>query len=291
MRLLGIGHGVMDIYPVQGRMYPGGNEFNVVYNARQLGAQAAFMGVFADDRAAGILEDTLRGAGVDVSRSHHERGSSGYALVELRDGDRVFTDWNRSCALDEHPFCFTEEELRYAAGFDVVSTSYASRLSPEQISRLHGAGARVSHDFNDDFTQRQLEEIAPYTEFAMLSCGHLPEEELERLGRTVTDLGARRAVMTLGSRGAALYEEGRLLRVPARKAEAVDTMGAGDSFIAAFLVSWMDQENTRGGADPEQALRDAAAHAAHVVTLRGSTGISFEIDPAKIGEYLHVNRP
>lgn len=288
MKILGIGHGVVDIYPAQGKMYPGGNEFNVVYNARKLGAQAAFMGVFADDRAARILEDTLREAGVDVSMSHHEHGSSGYALVELRDGDRVFTDWNRHCALDEHPFCFTGEELRYAAGFDAVSISYASRLSPGEVGRLCRAGARLSYDFNDDFTRRQLEELSPYVEFAVLSCGHLPEGELEELGKTVTGLGAKRALMTLGGRGAALYDGGRLWRAPAQPVQAIDTMGAGDSFIAAFLVEWIEEEKAEGRADPERVLSAAAAYAAHVVTLPGSTGVFYEIDAGRLDQYLHL---
>ncbi|MDD2956437.1 MAG: PfkB family carbohydrate kinase [Oscillospiraceae bacterium] len=290
MKLLGIGHGVVDIYPAQGRMYPGGNEFNVVCNAAELGAQAAFMGVFANDRVAGILERVLLERGVDLSHCHRESGCSGYAIVELHGGERVFTDWNRSCALDEHPFHFTGEELEYAAGFDAVSASYASRLAPEEIERLSRAGARLSYDFNDDFTEEQLEKICPGVDFAMLSCGHLPQEELEALGRRVTGLGAGRAVMTLGGRGAALYSGGKLWQVLACRAEAVDTMGAGDSFIAAFLVNWADTEKSFGTPEPEAVLQKAAAHATKVVGRPGSLGISYEVDAGRLGEYLNLSR-
>ena len=46
----------MDIYCHQKRMYPGGNEFNIAYDAKLEGADAGFMGIFADDTVGGILE-------------------------------------------------------------------------------------------------------------------------------------------------------------------------------------------------------------------------------------------
>lgn len=96
VKILGTGVATLDIYPNQKRMYPGGNEYNIACNAAFLGAEAGFLGVFANDQAGEILEDTLNKLGVDVSFSHHEEGSSGYSLVELKeDGDRVFLMWNK----------------------------------------------------------------------------------------------------------------------------------------------------------------------------------------------------
>ena len=47
--ILGIGVATMDIYVNRGRMYPGGNEYNVACNARMLGARAGYLGVFGND--------------------------------------------------------------------------------------------------------------------------------------------------------------------------------------------------------------------------------------------------
>ena len=111
--IVGIGIATMDIYCHQKRMYPGGNEYNIAYNAKLQGARSGFMGVFADDIVGNILERTLVDAGVDTSHSHHEKGSSGYALVDLKDGDRIFLDWNKQGVTDLYPFTFTEEEIEY----------------------------------------------------------------------------------------------------------------------------------------------------------------------------------
>ena len=66
VRIIGIGIATMDIYCHQGRMYPGGNEYNIAYNAKYLGADAGFMGIFADDKVGSILEQTLVRAGIDT---------------------------------------------------------------------------------------------------------------------------------------------------------------------------------------------------------------------------------
>ena len=120
-KILGIGINVVDIYCHQKRMYPGGNEYNVAYDAKLQGAQAAFMGVFADDKVGEILEKTLVEAGIDTSYCHHEKGSSGYALVDLQDGDRVFLDWNRRGVTDLYPFVFTDEEFDVVFGAPISS--------------------------------------------------------------------------------------------------------------------------------------------------------------------------
>ena len=79
-RILGTGVATMDIYPGKKRMYPGGNEYNVVCNASILGAETGFLGVFGNDLAGELLEKTLKDLNVDISMCRHETGSSGYSL-------------------------------------------------------------------------------------------------------------------------------------------------------------------------------------------------------------------
>ena len=117
--IIGIGIATMDIYCYKNKMYPGGNEYNIAYNAKKQGAKAAFMGVFANDKVGEILEETLQKEQIDTSHSHHEEGSSGYALVDLKDGDRVFIDWNKKGVTDLYPFEFTKEEIEYIKEFDI----------------------------------------------------------------------------------------------------------------------------------------------------------------------------
>ena len=175
--IIGIGIATMDIYCYKNKMYPGGNEYNIAYNAKKQGAKAAFMGVFANDKVGEILEETLQKEQIDTSHSHHEEGSSGYALVDLKDGDRVFIDWNKKGVTDLYPFEFTKEEIEYIKEFDIACISWGARVNHEKIKKLAKYGVKICYDFYDNFTLDDIREIGSNIKYAFLSCGHLSEEE------------------------------------------------------------------------------------------------------------------
>ena len=71
--------------------------------------------------------------------------------------------------------------------------------------------------------------------------------------------------MTLGARGAVVARGGEVvLHVQSRRVEAVDTTGAGDTFVGAF-VAWLAR-----GAELAEALDAATAAAAIAVTRPGA---------------------
>ena len=88
-RIIGVGVATMDIYVNQKRMYPGGNEYNIACHVVNCGGDGAFLGVFANDQAGKLLEETLVRAGVDCSKSHHEVGSSGKIIDENSEENEI----------------------------------------------------------------------------------------------------------------------------------------------------------------------------------------------------------
>ena len=59
--------------------------------------------------------------------------------------------------------------------------------------------------------------------------------------RDIVDAGCRHIVLaTRGSKGAIVMVDGRIYRQSPCLIKAVDTMGAGDSFITRFLVGYCD---------------------------------------------------
>lgn len=291
-RVLGIGINVVDIYLHQKKMYPGGNEFNVAYNAAIQGAETGFLGVFADDKAGELLERTLIEVGVDTSYSHHETGSSGYALVDIRQGDRYFLDWNREGVTDLYPIEFTDEEIAYIKTFDVVSISRASRLTVDKIRKLSKTGISISYDFYDDFTEDSIREIAPYIAIGFLSCSHLKKEETRMILKKCVEMGAELAVGTRGSASTIAYDGKQYYEQSICEIKATDTMGAGDSFISAFLVDYYSakaDEPISAENKIADALQTAAKFAAEVVTKDGSLGIGYDVDPDRLSEIIHIN--
>jgi sugar/nucleoside kinase (ribokinase family) len=96
-----------------------------------------------------------------------------------------------------------------------------------------------------------------------------PEEGLRSIQR-----GSTRVVAKLGADGAmTVDDEGRLLRAPAPAVEVVDTTGAGDSFDAGFLHSWLSGES------PMDSLRLGVACGA--LSTRGLGGTARQPDLAQ----------
>jgi ribokinase len=76
--------------------------------------------------------------------------------------------------------------------------------------------------------------------------------------------GARHAVVTAGAHGAALAGPEGTHTIPGFKVQAVDTVGAGDTFVGALAVA------LAAGVPPPEAVRAAAAAGAAAVTRPGA---------------------
>ncbi len=77
--------------------------------------------------------------------------------------------------------------------------------------------------------------------------------------------GGGRVVVTMGSRGAALYQRGGLIaQVEPPRVVAVDATGAGDAFVGAIVVALLE------GMGDEDALRFACAAGALAATRAGA---------------------
>lgn len=290
-KIIGIGIATMDIYCHQRRMYPGGNEYNIAYNAKLQGADAAFMGVFADDMAGRILEKTLTDAGVDTSHSHHESGSSGYALVDLRDGDRVFLDWNKKGVTDLYPFTFTQEEISYIKTFDVSCISWGARVSRDRVKKLSEAGVTVCYDFYDNFTDEDIRGISPYIEYGFFSCSHISGEEAKEVLKKCRESGCRIAVATRGHDATIAYDGENYYSQEICRVKPKDTMGAGDSFISAFLTNYLSAGADESGTGDKitASLKKAAEYAAVVVAKDGSLGVGYDVDPDRLSDIINLN--
>lgn len=290
-KIIGIGIATMDIYCHQKRMYPGGNEFNIAYDAKLEGADAGFMGIFADDMVGSILERTLSDAGIDTSRSHHEKGSSGYALVDLRDGERVFLDWNKKGVTDLYPFCFTDEEIEYIKTFDAACVSRGARVSKEKIERLARGGVTICYDFYDNFTEEDIQNLSPYIKYGFFSCSHVSEERTRAILKKCVELGCRIAVGTRGANPTIAYDGKDFYTQDVCKVKATDTMGAGDSYISAFLTNYLSVEADESFTTENKitaSLKKAAKFAATVVVKDGALGVGYDVDPDRLSDIINL---
>lgn len=240
IRVLGLGDNVVDKYMHISTMYPGGNALNFAVYAKRIGIDAGYMGIFGDDEAAGHVYHTAEALGLDLSHVRFCSGENGYAEVRLKDGDRVFICSNKGGVAKEHLLELTKLDQKYIAGFDIVHTSIFSRIE-NQLPVIREAAGFVSMDFSDCFDDESLRRCVPYLDCACISCGDMEEAEVKMQVDKIIGYGCKRMVIaTRGTKGAFMMTDGRIYEQSPCLVAAADTMGAGDSFIACFLVNYVD---------------------------------------------------
>jgi len=256
-KLAAVGDNCMDVYDRTGEAYPGGNPVNVAVYTVRLGGAASYTGVVGTDAYGARMREAIAGKGVDVSHLRSQPGATAISHVELVNGDRVFGDYEEGVMAD---FRMTEEDLDFLAGHDLVVTGLWGHTAPD-LPKLKARGVPVAFDFSDKPADAAVELALPYVDYAFFSHdGTL--EEVRAFLRAAHEKGPRLAVATRGEQGSVAFDGSRFYEYGIVPCSVVDTMGAGDSFIAGFLYGLL-----RGGSIPDCMAQGAACSS---VTLQYS---------------------
>ena len=98
--------------------------------------------------------------------------------------------------------------------------------------------------------------------------------------------GAREVVLKLGRQGCLIAEQGRIREIPSFAVRTVDSTGAGDAFVAAFL-----QARLRGWADDEAALVANAAGAAAASVVGAGAQLPAACEVRRILQAARLKEP
>lgn len=237
VKVLGLGDNVCDIYLNERTMYPGGQAVNFAVYAGMLGVKSDFMGVFGNDAIAGHVKASLDAHSVGYSHCRSYAGENGFARVMIVDGDRVFKGSNKGGVIQKHPIRLEKEDLEYADGFDLIHTTN-NGFTDDLLPDLQVLSPFVSYDFSYRWNEEdRVDRVCPYIDFAFLSCSDLSDEATERLCGKLHEKGCGVVTATRGSKGATVYDGHHFYRQLPDYVIPVDTMGAGDSFATAMLVT------------------------------------------------------
>ncbi len=262
VRLLGIGDNTIDTYVSDGLQFPGGNAVNVAVLARRLGADASYLGCLGDDEGGDILFDALTAEGVDLSHVRRLAGANARARIAHENGDRRFIG---STPGVRGRYGLTVEDFAFLGAHDVVHTSCNSDLDGS-VGQIATQARLLSYDYSEKWTDQRLALTSPFVDIAFLSAPDLDDAECEALARRCLGAGVKAAIVTRGARGALGVTGAHLLNQDVAPTPVVDTLGAGDGFIAGFLLSYA------AGGELAPSLAAGAHMAARVCGWRGAFG-------------------
>ncbi|HEY0275383.1 MAG TPA: PfkB family carbohydrate kinase [Paenirhodobacter sp.] len=265
-----LGSNTVDVYADRGLMFPGGNAVNVAVIAARLGIRSAYIGCFgATDTAGQLIGDALEAENVDVSRVRRIAGNTARTFIGHRGEDRIFLGFDRGIRPE---YTLEPEDFRFIAAFDALHTGLNNDKN-EEMERLAASARMMTVDFADHWQPAQRDRFAPLADIAFLSHATGDAAHCVDTMRGFAAAGAALVVATRGENGAMALADGQVFSQSSAPARIVDTLGAGDAFVAGFLDGWL-----RGRKTPA-ALEDGARSAAAICAELGGFGRGLVFDP------------
>jgi len=263
---------------------PGGSPFNVAIGLGRLGHHAAFVGRLAEDALGGILRRHARQSGVSPEFSGEWPGPTPAALFDLNEDGSARYEFHLGDDAAESIFAAADGERVDAAAVDAVHFGSIASWLPGcagsvlgAVARLRRGGVFVSYDPNirgmlirdKDEARGLVEEAVSLSDLIKASVEDLawlyPELGAADVAQRWLGAGANAVVVTRGAEGADCYTAGGILHGSSAPVEVVDTVGAGDAFMAALLDGIGE-----AGAVTQPVLDAACAYAAATCAVPGA---------------------
>lgn len=295
--VISLGEALVDFIPVDKKNIlfeknPGGAPANVAVGLVRLNSKTAFIGKVGDDALGRFLYDTLDKEGIILSNMLiTKEAKTALSIVTLNDkGDRSFDFFGEESAdrlLKKEEIekdLFEDFKIFHFGSISMINeisreaTKYALKLANEKDMYVsYDPNLRETLWADLEKAKKIMKSVLGQVDILKIS-----KEELVFLtGHDNIKEGCEQlknkheialVLVTDGENGVYFYKD-KLIHVPAQKVEAVDTTGAGDAFISAFL-NQIDKSDMRlenmGNEKIEQYCEFANHCSALVVTKSGA---------------------
>lgn len=264
MTVLVVGEALVDV--VGEATHVGGSPLNVAVGLSRLGQQTRLLTRYGRDEWGQLIDAQLRANDVALVQQP-DAGRTSSARVTLDDAGVASYDFDIDWAIEADVAARAID-----TGTRAVHTgSIATVLQPgadsvRQIVELARGRALVTFDPNcrptvmpdHAYAVAQAEAFVALSDVVKASDEDLawlyPERTIEQTLRAWVELGVSLAVATRGGEGALAVTRDAMAEVPGVSVAVADTVGAGDSFMAALIDGLL--RRTPAGAGVASALAD-----------------------------------
>lgn len=258
-----------------------GAESNVAIGVRRLGVESAWLGRVGDDEFGRLVTTTIRGEGVATRAVIDSGAPTAVIVTERRVPGVIRVQYYRAgsagshlCVDDLDASLITSASVLHVTGITPALSVTARQAVFSAVEFARGAGVTVSFDLNYRSSLWSHDEAAPVLgqlarladivfagsdEAELLVGARSPHEQVAALAA----FGPRHAVVKLGRDGAVAQCDGARFDQSAFPTTEVDSVGAGDAFVAGYLARYV------AGHPASECLRVGALLGAFAVTVQG----------------------
>ena len=232
----------------EGNKASGGSAANTLIAVSSMGGSSYYTCKVADDDLGHFYLNDLKAANVDCNmEGKHKGGITGKCLVMVTpDAERTMHTF-LGVSSELSPYEVSEEAIKnasfcYLEGYLTTSeTGKAANIEARNIAQANNIKTALT--FSDPFVVEHFRD--GFTEtigngIDLLFCNE--DEALSYTQKNSVDEAievirtfAKTFAITLGAKGALVYDGSNLLSIDANPVKAVDTNGAGDLFAGAFM--------------------------------------------------------
>lgn len=252
----------------------GGKGANQAVAAAKLGADVLMVSAVGDDIFGDKFMENYRECGIDTSQVSVIKGvASGVASIIVEDSgqNRILINKGANGELTPELLAKSYPELE-KCGLIVLQLEIPLETVYAAIDFAKEKGIMVLLNPAPASKELSIEKaclcdffVPNETELSILT--GMPTDtvdEVKAAAKVLLDKGLKNVIVTMGSKGSMwLSNEGQEM-VPTQKVKAVDTTGAGDSFIGCFV------ENYGRNGEILAAMQEASKYAAMGVTRKGA---------------------
>ncbi|WP_114747864.1 carbohydrate kinase family protein [Pleomorphovibrio marinus] len=271
------GEMLWDVFPKD--KIPGGAPMNVALHLQHLGHHVAMFSAIGEDKMGKKLLAFVEKYGVKTDYiQRNKEYPTGTVLVDDSDKENIKYDIVKPSAWDY--IAFEEKmirEVQLADCFIFGSLAVRNQTSKETLFRLLQKDVLKVLDINlrpPHYTPELLEQLLEKADILKINEEeltiladylNLPSKVPAALEKLSESFDIDTICVTLGAKGAMLYTLEELVTHPGYPVTVKDSVGAGDAFLAGFVIKYLEKES------PEIILDYACALGALVASLPGGT--------------------
>lgn len=238
--------------------------------AKRVGLSVATLGMLGDDSYGRDVTDMLAQEGVDVSHivAKGDRQTVLCVVVTDKQGQHVFLGIKDDKPAERCPAAWREVIPQTRA---IFTNGYTMRdlLQPKDVLDLLRLGREQGIPIFFDpgpsiaFIDREtLATVLRLTDVLLLTADeahHLVSGDGLEAAAALQALGPRAVVLKAGADGCHVAGDGERIYHPGFDVEVIDTVGAGDAFVAAFIAAYLRGGDWRDNAALANAMGAAVA--------------------------------
>ena len=229
----------------------GGKGANQAVAAKRCGAEVAMIAKIGKDENGKILKGKLEEDNIDVNYIFEDDNeATGMAIIMVNENgnNSIIVVPGSNMTINENEIVESVKKIKdsdilisqFETSEEMTLHAFKSAKEFGKVTILNPAPAKK---INEELL-KVTDIIIPNETEAEVLTGITVEtlEDANKAGQAFLEKGVKFAIITLGSRGAAVIGKDFCELVPAYKVEAIDTTAAGDSFIGG-LSSKLDFNN------------------------------------------------